>query len=109
MLDLKKTLTKMLNKIISLDSRRNIGTVTASAATTLVPYEAKTIEIYYPNIINNVDIRNKDLRFAGYVLNGGTNANLYMIRMYQDKIAFGLKNTSNNITLDVTISVYLQY
>lgn len=109
MLDLKKTLIKMLNKIISLDSRRNIGTVTASAATTLAPYDAKTIELYYPNTINNVDIRNKDLRFAGYTLSGGTTANVYMIRMYTDKIAFGLKNASSTATLNVTVSVFLQY
>lgn len=97
MLDLKKTLIKILENLQILNGRRtNYGFVT-SENITLAPEASTWTTLAFPSALNG-----KDIRFAGYYASD-KHANVYSCQMASDGMHMAMGNLgSSSITFKVT-------
>lgn len=102
MLDLKKTLTKILENLKILNGRRTTVKQFASNDVTLAAGAATWVSVSFPS-----DVSGKDVRYAGYYVSSG-DANIYSCQMLSDSISFAVKNLGSS---SITFKVYfnLQY
>lgn len=102
MLDLNKTLIKILENLQILKGRRTTVKQFASNDVTLAAGATTWIDVSFPS-----DVRGKDVRYAGYYVSSGY-ANVYSCQMLSDAISFAVKNLGSS---SITFKVYfnLQY
>ena len=102
MLDLKKTLIKILENLQILNGRRTTVKQIASNDITLAAGATTWVTISFPS-----DVSGKDVRYAGYYVPSG-DANIYSCQMTFDAIYFAIKNLGSS---SITFKVYfnLQY
>lgn len=102
MLDIKKTLIKILESIRALNGRRTSVKQIASNDITLAAGATTWVDVSFPS-----DVSGKDVRYSGYYVSSGY-ANVYSCQMLSDSISFAVKNLGSS---SITFKVYfnLQY
>ena len=102
MLDLKKTLIKILKSIQVLNGRRTTVRQIISDDITLKAGASTWVDLSFPSYVSG-----KDVRYAGYYVSSG-NANVYSCQMLSDGISFGIKNLGSS---SITFKLYfnMQY
>lgn len=97
MLDLKKTLIKILENLQILKGRRTNYDRTTSENITLAPGASTWTTLAFPSASNG-----KDIRFAGYYASD-KHANVYSCQMLRDGVYMAISNLgSSSITFNVT-------